>query len=95
MKDVHVVDKKMTRNGRKTAAYEFQILNMYHLLIGKSIKNYLQDFLRMFLDRIIVQAPTICHFKGLGMRNLEYEKRICQKTHTKAKIPRSMLSSFF
>ena len=32
---------------------------------------------------IIVQAPTIPHFKGLSMRNLQYEIGICQKQHTK------------
>ena len=28
--------------------------------------------------------PSIHHFKGLGMRNLRYEIRICQKIHNKA-----------
>ena len=32
---------------------------------------------------IIVQAPTIPHFKGLGMRNLQYEIKFCKKQHTK------------
>ena len=31
----------------------------------------------------MVQAPTIPHFEGLGMMNLQYEIRICQKQHTK------------
>ena len=35
----------------------------------------------IFLDNIIVWAPSILHFKGLGMRNLQYEMRICQKSH--------------
>ena len=33
------------------------------------------------LDRIIVLAPSIPHFKGLGMRNLHYEIRISKKSH--------------
>ena len=28
-------------------------------------------------------APGILHFKGLGMRNLQCEMRICQKSHNK------------
>ena len=35
------------------------------------------------MDNIIVLAPSIRHFKGLGMRNLQYEMRICQKSHNK------------
>ena len=27
--------------------------------------------------------PSILHFNGLGMRNLQYEVRICQKTDNK------------
>ena len=37
----------------------------------------------IFLDNIIVWAPSMRHFKGLGMRNLQYEMRICQKSHIK------------
>ena len=37
----------------------------------------------MFLDNIIVWAPSILYFKGLGMRILKYEIRICQKSHNK------------
>ena len=37
----------------------------------------------IFLDNIIVWAPSILHFKGLGMRNLQYEMRICHKSHNK------------
>ena len=33
------------------------------------------------------------NLKCLGMKNLEYEIRICQKTHTK--VTMSMLSQFF
>jgi hypothetical protein len=32
---------------------------------------------------IIVWAPSILHFKGLGMTNLQYEMRICQKSYNK------------
>ena len=32
---------------------------------------------------IIIWAPGILHLKGLGMRNLQYEMRICQKSHNK------------
>ena len=31
-------------------------------------------------------APIIPHFKGLVMRNLEYEIIICQQIHTKVTI---------
>ena len=37
----------------------------------------------IFLDDTIVWAPSILHFKGLGMRNLQYEMRICKKSHNK------------
>ena len=29
----------------------------------------------------MVQTPSIPYFKGLDMRNLQYEIRICQKSH--------------
>ena len=34
-------------------------------------------------DNIIAWSPHILHFKGLGMKNLQYEMRICQKSHSK------------
>ena len=37
----------------------------------------------IFLDNIIVWKSCILHFKGLGMKNLYYEMRICQKSHNK------------
>jgi hypothetical protein len=40
-------------------------------------------WLSIFLDNIIVWAPSILHFKGFGMRNLQCEMRICQKSHDK------------
>ena len=43
------------------------------------MKKYFPSLLQISLKIIIVQAPTIPHFKGLGMRNLPYEMRICQK----------------
>ena len=46
----------------------------------------------MSLDRIVVPAPSIPHFKGLGMRNLQYEISIYQKINDKAKMP---MSSYF
>ena len=33
-----------------------------------------------------MQAPSIPHFKGFGMRNLQYEIRICQKSHNAVTI---------
>ena len=35
----------------------------------------------IFLDKIIVWTPSIPHFKGLGLRNLQYGLRIFQKSH--------------
>ena len=37
----------------------------------------------------MVQAPNIPHSKGLCMINLEYEMKICQKTHNKVAIKMS------
>ena len=39
--------------------------------------------LSIFLDNIIVWAPNILYFEGLGMRNLQCEMKICQKSHNK------------
>ena len=47
------------------------------------MKKCLPSLSQISLKIIIVQAPTIPHFKGLSMRNLQYEIRICQKQHTK------------
>ena len=44
------------------------------------MKLYFSAFSWIFLDRIIVQAPSMCHFKCLGMRNLENDIKICQNT---------------
>ena len=37
----------------------------------------------------MVQAPSIPHFKGLGMRNLQYEISIYQKINNKATMTMS------
>ena len=39
--------------------------------------------MNIFGYNIIVWAPSIVHSKGLGMRNLQYEMRICQKSYDK------------
>ena len=44
------------------------------------------------MDVQIVIAPTIPHFKGLGMKNLQNEIRICKKDHNK--VTMTMLSIF-
>ena len=38
----------------------------------------------------MVQIPSIPHLKGLDMRNLQYEIRICQKGHNK--VTKTVLS---
>ena len=40
----------------------------------------------------MIQALSIPHFKGLGMRNLQYEVRIFQKIHDKVTMT---MSSYF
>ena len=56
----------------------------------KSMKSYFPAFLWISLDRIIVQASNTPHFKGFDMRNLQYDIRICQKTHHKVTISMSI-----
>ena len=58
---------------------------------GEFMKKYFPALSQISLKIIVVQAPTIPHFKGLGMRNLQYEIRICQKQHTKVAMTMSML----
>ena len=36
----------------------------------------MKAYLSISLDRIIVLAPSIPHFTGLGIRNLQYQIRI-------------------
>ena len=55
-------------------------------------KTYFPAYLRISLNRIIVPAPSIPHFKGLGMRNLQYEISIYQKINNKATMT---ISSYF
>ena len=47
------------------------------------MKKYLPSLSQISLKIIVVQAPTIHDFKGLSMRNLLYEIRICPKQHIK------------
>ncbi len=62
---------------------------------GESVKSFLPALLWISLDRDIALAPTIPHFKGLEMRNLQCELRICQKQHTKVTMIMSMECQFF
>ena len=48
------------------------------------IKVTFPAFLWIFSDRIIVPAPNIPHFKGLGMIDLQYEIRMYQKINNKS-----------
>ena len=48
------------------------------------IKVTFPAFLWIFSDRIIVPAPNIPHFKGLGMIDLKYEIRMYQKINNKS-----------
>ena len=50
---------------------------------SESMESYFLALLTIFLNRITVEAPCIAHLKGLDMRNLQYEIRICHKNHTK------------
>ena len=43
-------------------------------------------------EKDIVRSPSIPHFKGLDMRNLQYEIRVCQKIHNKVTLT---ISSYF
>ena len=55
-------------------------------LFGKTdefMKKCLPSLSQISLKMIILQAPTIPHFKCLSMRNLQYKIRICQKQRTK------------
>ena len=49
---------------------------------------------RIFLDNVIVWAPSVLHFKGLGIRNLQYEMSICQKSHNKVTDSLCMVQIF-
>ena len=60
----------------------------------KSMKSYLPAFLWISWDRIMIQAPSIPHFKDLSMRNLQYELGICQKIHNKVTMPWQVFANF-
>ena len=58
----------------------------FSLFLGKTgefMKKYLPSLSQISLKRVLALAPTIPHFKGFSMRNLQYEIRIYQKQHTK------------
>ena len=38
----------------------------------------------------MVQVHTMPHFKDLDMKNLQYEKRMCPKDHTKVTVKMSI-----
>ena len=61
---------------------------------GESIKKYFQAFLAITLSNINVQPLNMPHFKGLGMRKLQYEIRICQKIIIKAQWHQIFCASF-
>jgi hypothetical protein len=42
----------------------------------------------------MIQAPSIPHFKDFGMRNLQYEMRICQKIHNKVTMQCEVFANF-
>ena len=62
---------------------------------GESMKTYLPAFLWITFNTTIVQALSIPHFKGLNMRNLQYEKIIFPKHDTKVTITMSIECQFF
>ena len=49
---------------------------------GEFMKKYLPSLSQTSFKIIIVQVATIPHFKGLSMRNLQYEIINCQKKMT-------------
>ena len=51
--------------------------------------------MQLYYDWIIVPAPSIPHFKGLGMRNLQYETRISQKSYNKGTITSHVFCQFY
>ena len=56
----------------------------------ESINSYFPSLSCIPFVRIVVKAHSIPHFKGLGMRNLEYEIRICQKIYNKGTITKDV-----
>ena len=49
----------------------------------------------MALDNIIVWAPSILQLKDLGMINVQYEMRICQKSYKKSQRQFMYGSNFY
>ena len=58
----------------------------------KSMKSHFPAFLWISLKKNLLLAPSIPHFKGLGMANLQYEIKVCQKIHNKVTMA---MSSYF
>ena len=72
-------------NARKKAFHGFtRFANFVNF--KKPMKSYFPAFLWISIDQITVPASSLAHFKGLGMRNLQYEKIICQKINSKVTI---------
>ena len=82
--------KKLIKKSQWQCQVTFIFANFVNFL--KSMKSYLPAFLWISLDRTIVPAPSMPHFKGLGMRNLQYEISIYQKIDNKATMA---MSSYF
>ena len=70
----------------------YKSVNKFWLIKIRTIHNL---SLWIFLDNIIVRAPSILHFKGLGMRNLKYEMRICQKCMIQSQRKFILCSNFY
>ena len=47
----------------------------------------------MIISRLGNLSVSIIHFKGLGMRNLQYKIKICQKSHNKISLLYSVVGS--
>ena len=63
--------------------WQYQVILFFANFVNflKSIKSYVPAILWISLDRIIVQAPCIRHFKAFSMANLQYGINICQRHH--------------
>ena len=62
------------------------LVTTFHITVyitsdSKKFEPHIKAYLSISLNRIIVLAPSIPHFKGIGMRNLQYLIGICQKSH--------------
>ena len=54
--------------------------------VSLKFEPHIKAYLSISLDSSIVLAPSKPHFKGFSMRNLQYEIRICQKSHNTVTI---------